>query len=133
MRKLIIAGGLIAAAGIAAKRLASSRLSFAQMIERMPDNAPPKWMFRNITGDPREHGAHPGAARGRSEGWAMKVLVVYAHFNPDSFTRALRDELTRGLEDAGHVYTLNNCPDERIRPGLPAGGLGPVHPPDAAK
>ena len=38
----------------------------------------------------------------------MKVLVVYAHYNPDSFTRALRDELTRGLEDAGHVYTLND-------------------------
>lgn len=50
MRKLIIAGGLIAAAGIAAKRLASSQsFDFAQMIERMPDDAPPKWMFRNIT------------------------------------------------------------------------------------
>ena len=22
---------------------------FEQMIERMPENAPPKWMFRNIT------------------------------------------------------------------------------------
>ena len=50
MRKLIVAGGLIAAAAIAAKRLASSEgFDFAQMIERMPDDAPPKWMFRNIT------------------------------------------------------------------------------------
>ena len=49
MRKLIVAGGLIAAAGIVAKRLASSEgFDFAQMIERMPDDAPPKWMFRNI-------------------------------------------------------------------------------------
>ena len=50
MKKLIVAGGLIAAAGIVAKRLASSEgFDFAQMIERMPDDAPPKWMFRNIT------------------------------------------------------------------------------------
>ena len=50
MRKLIVAGGAIAATAILAKRWASSGgLDFGQMIERMPEDAPPKWMFRNIT------------------------------------------------------------------------------------
>jgi hypothetical protein len=50
MRKLIVAGGAIAGAAILAKRWASSGgLDFGQMIERMPEDAPPKWMFRNIT------------------------------------------------------------------------------------
>ena len=50
MKKLIVAAGAIAAAAIVAKRWASSGgLDFGQMIERMPEDAPPKWMFRNIT------------------------------------------------------------------------------------
>jgi hypothetical protein len=50
MKKLIVAGGAIAAAAIVAKRWASSGgLDFGKMIERMPEEAPPKWMFRNIT------------------------------------------------------------------------------------
>ena len=28
---------------------AAGGLDFEQMIERMPENAPPKWIFRNIT------------------------------------------------------------------------------------
>jgi NAD(P)H dehydrogenase (quinone) len=47
----------------------------------------------------------------------MKVLVVYAHYNPDSFTRALLEQLTKGLEDGGHDYTLND---------LQASGFDPV-------
>ena len=42
------------------------------MIERMPENAPPKWMFRNISAiranTDRKHGANPGAARKRNAG-----------------------------------------------------------------
>ena len=50
MKKLIVAGGAIAAAAVLAKRWASSGgFDFGEMIERMPENAPPKWMFRNIT------------------------------------------------------------------------------------
>ena len=50
MRKLLIAGGALAAAAFIAKRWAESGgVDFAQIIERMPDDAPPKWMFRNIT------------------------------------------------------------------------------------
>lgn len=32
----------------------------------------------------------------------MKVLTVYAHPNPNSFSHALLEEFTRGLGDAGH-------------------------------
>ena len=50
MKKLIVAGGAIAAAAVVAKRwTATGGLDFGRMIEHMPDDAPPKWMFRNIT------------------------------------------------------------------------------------
>ena len=50
MKKLMVVGGAIAAAAVVAKRLASSGgIDFERMIERMPEDAPPKWMFRNIT------------------------------------------------------------------------------------
>ena len=47
----------------------------------------------------------------------MKVLVVYAHYNPDSFTHAVLEQVTRGLEDGDHDYTLND---------LQASGFDPV-------
>lgn len=50
MKKLIIAGGAIAGAAILARRWAASgRVDSGQMIEHMPEDAPPKWMFRNIS------------------------------------------------------------------------------------
>jgi 2-polyprenyl-6-methoxyphenol hydroxylase-like FAD-dependent oxidoreductase len=53
MKKLIVAGGAITgatAAAILAKRKASSGgVDFGRMVERMPENAPPKWVFRNVT------------------------------------------------------------------------------------
>ncbi|HEU4706055.1 MAG TPA: hypothetical protein VFS64_02585 [Solirubrobacterales bacterium] len=50
MKKLIIAGTVVAGAAILARRWASSDgVDFGQMIERMPEDAPPKWMFRNIS------------------------------------------------------------------------------------
>jgi NAD(P)H dehydrogenase (quinone) len=33
----------------------------------------------------------------------MKVLTVYAHPNPKSFCRAILQQFTKGLEDAGHA------------------------------
>jgi hypothetical protein len=50
MKKLLIAGGAATAAAFLAKHLASSRggVDLERMIERMPENAPPKWMFRNV-------------------------------------------------------------------------------------
>ena len=53
MKKLLLAGGAIAGAAgaaIVAKRKASSgRPDFERIIERMPENAPPKWIFRNVS------------------------------------------------------------------------------------
>jgi hypothetical protein len=50
--KAIIVGGAIigiTGAAILAKRLVSRRgVDFESMIERMPENAPPKWIFRNV-------------------------------------------------------------------------------------
>ena len=49
MKKLLIVGGAVAGAAFLAKRRASSGgLDFGRLIERMPDHAPPKWMFNNI-------------------------------------------------------------------------------------
>jgi NAD(P)H dehydrogenase (quinone) len=36
----------------------------------------------------------------------MRVLVIYAHHHPESFTHAVLDEITRGLSDAGHDYEV---------------------------
>lgn len=36
----------------------------------------------------------------------MRVLVVYAHHNPQSFTRAVLDQVTRGLADGGHEFEV---------------------------
>ena len=38
----------------------------------------------------------------------MKVLVVYAHHNPDSFTHGVLEQVTRGLEDGGHTPVVND-------------------------
>lgn len=36
----------------------------------------------------------------------MKVLVVYAHPNPNSFNHAILDSFTKGLEEKGHKYEI---------------------------
>ena len=38
----------------------------------------------------------------------MKVLVVYAHFNPNSFTHAILEEVTRGLEESPRSYKVSD-------------------------
>jgi NAD(P)H dehydrogenase (quinone) len=47
----------------------------------------------------------------------VKVLVVYAHPDPDSFTHAILEHVTRGLADGGHDLTVND---------LYANGFDPV-------
>ncbi|MGZ4399573.1 MAG: hypothetical protein ACXVYM_01730 [Gaiellaceae bacterium] len=44
-------GGAVLGVALLARRATRScgGFDFEQMIERMPENAPPKWMFRNIT------------------------------------------------------------------------------------
>jgi hypothetical protein len=54
MKKPLIVGGAVTGAaflGFLAKRLASSsgRPDFERWVERMPENAPPKWIFRNVS------------------------------------------------------------------------------------
>jgi hypothetical protein len=53
MKKLIIAGGAIAgvagAALLAKGRVRSGGVDFERMIERMPEGAPPRWIYRNVS------------------------------------------------------------------------------------
>src|SRR5215217_3788845 len=50
-KKLLISGAAVTGAALVAKRLASRShgLDFGWLFERMPENAPPKLMFRNIS------------------------------------------------------------------------------------
>jgi NAD(P)H dehydrogenase (quinone) len=36
----------------------------------------------------------------------VRVLVVYAHHNPESFTHAILEQVERGLTDAGHDFEV---------------------------
>lgn len=38
----------------------------------------------------------------------MKVLVVYAHPNPQSFNHAIMESFTNGLREAGHTYEISD-------------------------
>jgi hypothetical protein len=51
MRKALIAAGVIVGFALLARRAVRGvgGCNFAEMIERIPEDAPPKWMFRNIT------------------------------------------------------------------------------------
>ena len=51
MKRLLLVGAAVAGAGVCARRCARDHggFDFEKMIERMPENAPPKWMFRNIS------------------------------------------------------------------------------------
>jgi hypothetical protein len=49
MKKLLIVGGAVTGGALLARRRAASgRVDFAQLVERLPENAPPKWVFRNV-------------------------------------------------------------------------------------
>ena len=51
MRKLIFVTAGVVAAGLVVKRLAPrlENIDWEQKFANMPDDAPPKWMFRNIS------------------------------------------------------------------------------------
>jgi hypothetical protein len=52
MSKRYVTAGAVALGAAVLMRRASAhcgRMDFAKMVERMPDDAPPKWMFRNIS------------------------------------------------------------------------------------
>ncbi len=46
----------------------------------------------------------------------MKVLIVYAHPNPMSFTHAILDNFVRGLKDAGHEYEILDLYKAKFNP-----------------
>ena len=51
MKKLVVAAGVLIGIGLVAKGLGTKfqNMDWEQALAAMPDNAPPKWMFRNIT------------------------------------------------------------------------------------
>ena len=51
MKKLLLVGGVLAGGALVAKRMASKGggPNFERMIERMPEDAPPRWIYRNVT------------------------------------------------------------------------------------
>jgi len=53
MKKLLIIGGAVAGAAFLGKRLASGsrwkEVDFGRLVERMPEDAPPRWIFRNVS------------------------------------------------------------------------------------
>jgi hypothetical protein len=51
MKKLLVVAGAAVGAALIARRVAAhcGQFDFERMIDRMPENAPPKWMFRNVS------------------------------------------------------------------------------------
>lgn len=51
MKKLLAAAAALVGAGVLARRLGPKMgdIDWEKKFEAMPDNAPPKWVFRNIT------------------------------------------------------------------------------------
>jgi hypothetical protein len=51
MKKALVFAAVLAALGVLARRLGPRMqdIDWEQKLEAMPDNAPPKWVFRNVT------------------------------------------------------------------------------------
>lgn len=51
MKKVLVFAAVFAALGVLARRFAPTMqtIDWEKKFEAMPDNAPPKWVFRNIT------------------------------------------------------------------------------------
>ena len=51
MRKVLAVAAVLVGLGVLARRLGPKMpaIDWEERLEAMPDNAPPKWMFRNIT------------------------------------------------------------------------------------
>ena len=51
MKKMLVAAAVLTGVGVLARLLGPkmARIDWDKRFEAMPDNAPPKWMFRNIT------------------------------------------------------------------------------------
>ena len=51
MKKILAIAAVLAVLGVLARRFGPkmAAIDWEKRLEAMPDNAPPKWMFRNIT------------------------------------------------------------------------------------
>ena len=51
MKKVLVAAAALVGVGVAVRRIGPKMagIDWAKKFEAMPDNAPPKWMFRNIS------------------------------------------------------------------------------------
>jgi hypothetical protein len=51
MKKVLVFAAVLAGLGVLARRFGPKMgtIDWEKRLEAMPDNAPPKWMFRNIT------------------------------------------------------------------------------------
>ena len=51
MKRFLLVGAAVLCGALVARRATDGcgGFDFEKMIERMPENAPPKWMFRNIS------------------------------------------------------------------------------------
>ncbi len=51
MKKVLVAAAVLVGVGVVARRfgLKMGSIDWEKRFEAMPDNSPPKWMFRNIT------------------------------------------------------------------------------------
>lgn len=51
MKKVVAVAAVLAVLGVLARRFGAKMpvIDWEKRLEAMPDNAPPKWMFRNIT------------------------------------------------------------------------------------
>jgi NAD(P)H dehydrogenase (quinone) len=46
----------------------------------------------------------------------MKVLIIYAHPNPMSFTKAILDNFIKGIKEAGHQYEILDLYKTKFNP-----------------
>ena len=49
MRKALVVAAVVIGIGVLVRRVGLPRVDWEQRFERLPDNAPPKWMYRNIS------------------------------------------------------------------------------------
>ncbi|MEW5763937.1 MAG: NAD(P)H-dependent oxidoreductase [Acidobacteriota bacterium] len=56
----------------------------------------------------------------------MNVLIVYAHPNPLSFNHAVKEEIRRGLEQAGHAVRVKDLYGENPKVTLDALDFGSI-------
>jgi NAD(P)H dehydrogenase (quinone) len=46
----------------------------------------------------------------------MKILIIYAHPNPMSFTKAILDNFVKGIKEAGHQYEVVDLYKSKFNP-----------------